>query len=93
MRHVCKRTKEGTAQATAGEFHEETMYREATVDSTKGTNVHWNKMNKNEAQRLTVSVSNTVFFFFVTGLKVKNVKNLKRKRKIVALEMYAAYRR
>jgi hypothetical protein len=31
MRHVCERTKEGAAQATEGEFQEETRNREATV--------------------------------------------------------------
>jgi hypothetical protein len=62
----CKRTKEGTSQATAGECQEETMNGEATVDdSTKGTNVHWNKTNKNGAQPLTVSVSNTIFCFLL----------------------------
>jgi hypothetical protein len=31
MRHVCKRTKEGAAQATEGKFQEETRNGEATV--------------------------------------------------------------
>jgi hypothetical protein len=46
----CETAKEEAAQATAGEFQEETKNGEATVDnSTKRTNVHWDKTNKNGA--------------------------------------------
>jgi hypothetical protein len=46
----CERTKEVATQANAGEFQEETKNGEATVNnSTKGTNVHWDKTNKKGA--------------------------------------------
>jgi hypothetical protein len=46
----CERTKEGATLATAGEFQEETKNRGSHhEDSTKGTNFHGDKTNKNVA--------------------------------------------
>jgi hypothetical protein len=59
----CERTKEGAAQATAGEFQEERKNGEASLRALqKGTNVHVDKTNKKWSAALTVSVSNKIFF-------------------------------
>jgi hypothetical protein len=67
----CERTKEGAAQATAGEFQEETRSGEATVRIQQQEQMFTRtKMNKMERGPDCVRVQQD-FCFFVTGLEVK----------------------
>ncbi len=60
----CKRTKEGAAQTTAGDFQEETRDVEATVRIQQQEQMFTVKKNEQKwSTALTVSVSNKILFF------------------------------
>jgi hypothetical protein len=58
---LCEKTKEGTAQTTAGKcFRKSKEQGIHCGDITKGTNVHESKTNKKWSTALTVSVFNKI---------------------------------
>ncbi len=86
-----ERTKEGAAQATAREFQEETRNVEATMRIQQQEQMFTGKkLTKMERRPNHVHVQQDFAFFHRSQNETYVKKTLKRKRNVVALEMYTA---
>ncbi len=90
MRHVLqKKERRGSPGNGRGIPRRNKEYGSHCENSTIGTNVHWEKTNKKWGAALTVSVP-ILLFCYRSQNETYVKKTLKRKRSVVALEMYTA---